>query len=40
MTELVSARNSAESMINATEKAMGELGEQVNAEEKQQLRRR
>ncbi len=34
VTELVSARNSAESMINATEKAMGELGEQVNAEEK------
>jgi molecular chaperone DnaK len=34
VTELVSARNSAESMINATEKAMVELGEQVNAEEK------
>ncbi len=34
VTELVSARNSAESMINATEKAMGELGEQVTAEEK------
>jgi len=34
ITELVSARNSAESMINATEKSMEELGEQVSAEEK------
>jgi len=34
VTELVSARNSAESMINATEKSMEELGEQVSAEEK------
>jgi len=34
ITELVSARNSAEGMINATEKSMEELGEQVSAEEK------
>ena len=34
ITELVSVRNSAESMINATEKSMEELGEQVSAEEK------
>jgi molecular chaperone DnaK len=34
ITELVSARNSAEGMINATEKSMKELGEQVTAEEK------
>jgi len=34
VTELVSARNSAEGMINATEKSMEELGEQVSAEEK------
>ncbi len=34
ITELVSARNSAEGMINATEKSMEELGEQVSADEK------
>ncbi len=34
ITELVSARNTAEGMINATEKSMEELGEQVSAEEK------
>ncbi len=34
ITELVSVRNSAESMINATEKSMEELGEQVSDEEK------
>lgn len=34
ITELVSARNTAESMINATEKSMEELGDQVSAEEK------
>lgn len=34
VTELVSARNTAESMINATEKSIEELGEQVTAEEK------
>jgi len=34
VTELVSARNSAEGMINATEKSMEELGEQVSADEK------
>jgi len=34
ITELVSARNAAEGMINATEKSMEELGEQVSAEEK------
>jgi molecular chaperone DnaK len=34
VTELVSARNSAEGMINATEKSLEELGEQVSAEEK------
>ena len=34
VTELVSARNTAESMINATQKSMEELGEQVSAEEK------
>jgi len=34
ITELVSVRNTAESMINATEKSMEELGEQVSAEEK------
>ena len=34
ITELVSARNTAEGMINATEKSMEELGEQVEAEEK------
>jgi len=34
ITELVSARNSAEGMINATEKSMTELGEQVTEEEK------
>jgi len=34
ITELVSARNTAEGMINATEKSIEELGEQVTAEEK------
>ena len=34
ITELVSARNSAEGMINATQKSMEELSEQVTAEEK------
>ena len=34
ITELVSARNSAEGMINATEKSMEELGDQVSEEEK------
>ena len=34
VTELVSARNTAESMINATEKSVEELGEQVTEEEK------
>ncbi len=34
ITELVSARNTAEGMINATEKSIKELGEQVSAEEK------
>ena len=34
ITELVSARNSAEGMINATEKSMEELGDKVEAEEK------
>ncbi len=34
ITELVSARNTAESMINATKKSMEELGEKVEAEEK------
>ncbi len=34
VTELVSARNSAEGMINATQKTMEELGEQVSDEEK------
>ena len=34
VTELVSARNSAEGMINATEKSMEELSEQVSADEK------
>ncbi|OQK17634.1 molecular chaperone DnaK [Methyloprofundus sedimenti] len=34
VTALVSARNTAESMINATEKSIEELGEQVTAEEK------
>lgn len=34
VTELVSARNAAEGMINATEKSMEELGDQVSAEEK------
>ncbi len=37
ITELVSARNSAESMINATEKSMEELGEQVAADEKSEI---
>jgi len=34
ITELVSSRNSAESMINATEKSMEELGDKVEADEK------
>ncbi len=34
ITELVSARNTAEGMMNATEKSIEELGEQVTAEEK------
>ncbi|KAF3982601.1 MAG: molecular chaperone DnaK [Methylococcales symbiont of Hymedesmia sp. n. MRB-2018] len=34
VTELVSARNSAEGMINATEKSMEELGDQVGEDEK------
>ncbi|SHE22148.1 molecular chaperone DnaK [methanotrophic endosymbiont of Bathymodiolus puteoserpentis (Logatchev)] len=34
VTELVSARNTAEGMINATEKSVEELGEKVSAEEK------
>ncbi len=34
ITELVSARNTAESMINATEKSVEELGEKVTEEEK------
>ena len=34
ITELVSARNAAEGMINATEKSVEELGDQVEAEEK------
>jgi len=34
IAELVSARNSAEGMINATEKSLKELGDQVDAEEK------
>ncbi len=34
VTELVSVRNTAESMINATEKSIEELGEQVTEEEK------
>ena len=34
VTELVSARNTAESMMNATEKSVEELGEQVTEEEK------
>ncbi len=34
ITELVSARNTAEGMVNATEKSMEELGDKVTAEEK------
>ncbi len=34
VTELVSARNTAEGMINATEKSIEELGDKVTAEEK------
>ncbi len=34
VAELVSAKNSAESMINASKKTLEELGEQVDAEEK------
>lgn len=34
LTELVGVRNQAEGMINATEKSMAELGEQIEGEEK------
>ncbi|MCK5728011.1 MAG: Hsp70 family protein, partial [Methylococcales bacterium] len=34
ITELVTARNSAEGMINATEKSVEELGDKVDADEK------
>jgi molecular chaperone DnaK len=34
LKELVTARNSAEGMIHATEKAMKELGDQVSSDEK------
>ena len=34
LKELVSARNAAEGMINATEKSMKELGDQVSADER------
>jgi len=37
ITELVSARNTAEGMINATEKSIEELGDKVTAEEKTAL---
>ncbi|NOQ63281.1 MAG: Hsp70 family protein, partial [Methyloprofundus sp.] len=37
ITELVSARNTAESMINATEKSIEDLGEQVTEEEKAEI---
>ncbi|BCG64916.1 MAG: molecular chaperone DnaK [Methyloprofundus sp.] len=37
VTELVSARNTAEGMINATEKSVEELGEQVSEEEKTEI---
>ncbi len=37
ITELVGVRNNAESMINATEKSMEELGDKVEADEKLQI---
>ena len=37
ITELVGVRNNAESMINATEKSMEELGDKVEADEKSQI---
>ncbi|WP_031433686.1 molecular chaperone DnaK [Methylomarinum vadi] len=37
VTELVAARNTAESMIHATEKSMHELGDQVAADEKSSI---
>ncbi|MBU2572019.1 MAG: molecular chaperone DnaK [Gammaproteobacteria bacterium] len=37
VTELVSARNHAEGIINATEKSMKELGDQVSADEKSSI---
>ena len=37
LTELVAARNHAESMIHATEKSLEELGDQVQADEKGQI---
>jgi molecular chaperone DnaK len=37
ITELVGVRNNAESMINATEKSMEELGDKVEADEKTQI---
>jgi len=37
VTELVSARNTAEGMINATEKSMEDLGDKVSAEEKTEI---
>jgi len=37
ITELVSARNTAEGMMNATEKSMEDLGDKVSAEEKTEI---
>jgi len=37
VTELVSARNTAEGMMNATEKSMEDLGDKVSAEEKTEI---
>jgi len=37
VTELVSARNAAEGMMNATEKSMEDLGDKVSAEEKTEI---
>jgi len=37
LTELVNARNHADGMIHATEKSLEELGEQVEAEEKEKI---
>jgi len=37
VTELVSARNTAEGMINATEKSMEDLGDKVTADEKTEI---